>query len=58
MGNINEIGKIIVSIVLLGLVGFLYSLGFSAAEVALKLGATNTASLIIGAELVYWLKPT
>ncbi len=55
---IREIGRIVISLVLLGIVGLLYWLGFNSAEVALKLGATNLASVIIGAEITYWLKPS
>ena len=54
---IREIGRIVVSLVLIGLAGFLYWLGFGSAEVALKLGATNIASVILTAITLYWLKP-
>lgn len=54
---IREIGRILVSLLLLVLVGFLYWMGFGSVEAALKLGMTNLASVILGAELTYWLKP-
>jgi len=53
----KEIGRILISLFLLALVGFLYWMGFRSAEVALKLGMTNLASVIVGAEITYWLKP-
>jgi len=55
---VNEIGRIIISLVLLGLAGLLYWLGFRSVEAALQLGATNAASVIIGGEITYWLKPS
>lgn len=54
---VREIGRILISLLLLGLVGFLYWMGFQSVEAALKLGMTNLASVILGAELTYWLKP-
>lgn len=55
---IREIGRIVVSVILLGIVAFLYCLGFTATETALQLGVTNLASVIVGAEITYWFKPS
>ena len=54
---LQEVGRILVSLGLLALIGFLYSNGFAAPEAAEKLGCTNVASLMVGALTTYWLKP-
>ena len=55
--EIREIGRILISLVLLGLTVVLYYWGFSAPDVALKVGMTNTASVILGALIAYWFPP-
>lgn len=55
---IREIGRILISLLFLILVGFLYKEGLAAPEEAVKLGMSNIASVIVGAELTYWLKPS
>ena len=47
---LQELGRILVSLGLLGLIGFLYHNGFSAPE-------ANIASVMVGALTTYWLKP-
>ena len=54
---LTEISRILVSLVLLGMAIFLYCCGLQSPETAMQLGMTNTASVIIGANLTYWLKP-
>ena len=54
---LQEVGRILVSLGLLALIGFLYRNGFGAPEAAEKLGCTNVASLMVGALTTYWLKP-
>ena len=54
---LQEVGRILVSLGLLALIGFLYRNGLGAPEAAEKLGCTNVASLIVGALTTYWLKP-
>ena len=54
---LQEVGRILVSLGLLALIGFLYCNGFGAPEAAEKLGCTNVASLMVGALTTYWLKP-
>ena len=46
---LQELGRILVSLGLLGLIGFLYHNGFSAPE-------ANIASVMVGALTSYWLK--
>jgi hypothetical protein len=53
----REIGRIVISILLLGLAGFLLYLGFSMPEPAQALGVGAISGAIIGAEIAYWLKP-
>lgn len=54
---VREIGRILVSLGLLGVIGFLYHNGFASPETAEQLGCTNVASVMIGALTTYWLKP-
>lgn len=54
---VREIGRILVSALLLALCGFLYWVGIKAPEVATTLEMTNVASAIVGGLLTYWLKP-
>ena len=54
---IQELGRILVSLGLLALIGFLYHNGFASPEAAEKMGCTNVASVMIGALTTYWLKP-
>ncbi len=51
-----EISRILISVALLGIAVFLYCCGVNNPETAGQLGMTNTASVIIGANLTYWLK--
>ena len=53
----KEIGRLLMSGVLMGMAGYLYHLGFGAPDLGVTMGATNVASAIISANLVYWLKP-
>jgi multisubunit Na+/H+ antiporter MnhB subunit len=53
---LTEISRILVSLLLLGMATFLYACGLHAPEAAMQLGMTNTASVIVGANLTYWLK--
>lgn len=55
---VREIGRILVSLLLVVLAGFLYWLGFGSADIALKLGATNVATMILTGVIAYWLKPS
>ena len=55
---IREIGRIIISLCLLALAGFLLFLGIGAPEAAQALGFGTIAGLIIGTTLTYWLKPS
>jgi len=55
---VREIGRIVVALVLLIIAGFLFYFGFKFPEPAQALGAGATAGTIIGAEIVYWLKPS
>jgi len=52
----QEIGRILVSLVLLIIAGFLFYFGFKFPEPAQALGAGAMAGTIIGAEITYWLK--
>jgi hypothetical protein len=54
---LQEIARVLVSLVLLVLAGFLYWCGFHSADVDFKLGASNIATAIIFANLTYWLRP-
>ena len=54
---LQELGRILVSLGLLALIGFLYHNGFASPEAAEKMGCTNVASVMIGALTTYWLKP-
>ena len=54
---LQELGRILVSLGLLGLIGFLYHNGFASPEAAERMGCTNAASVMIGALTTYWLKP-
>lgn len=53
----SEIGRILVSLILLALAGFLFYLGFTMPEPAGALGVGAIGGTIIGAEIAYWLKP-
>lgn len=53
----TEICRLLFSFCVLGLCGFLYWCGFQSPETATELGMTNMASVIVGANLTYWLKP-
>lgn len=53
----TEIGRIIISLCLLGLAGFLFSWGITAPEAAQAVGCSGIGGAIIGALLTYWLKP-
>lgn len=55
---IREIGRILVSLALLALAGFLLFLGVGAPEAAQALGFGTIGGLIIGSTLTYWLKPS
>jgi hypothetical protein len=48
--------KIIVSVSLLGLAAGLYAWGMPPPATAMQLGMSNTASVIVGANLTYWFK--
>lgn len=54
---VREIGRIIISLCLLALAGFLFYLGFKLPEPAQALGIGAVAGGIVSALLVYWLKP-
>jgi hypothetical protein len=53
---LTEISRILVSLTFLGMAIFLYVCGLHSPEVAMQLGMSNTASVIVGANLTYWLK--
>ena len=53
---LTEISRIIVSVSLLGLAAGMYAWGMHSPEAAMQLGMTNTARVIVGANLTYWLK--
>ena len=55
---IDEICRLVVSLLLIVLVGFLYWCGFHSADAEFKLGATNVASVILTANVTYWLRPS
>ena len=55
---IREIGRILVSLTLLALAGFLLFMGVNSPEAAQALGFGTIAGLIIGSILTYWLKPS
>jgi hypothetical protein len=54
---VKEIGRILVSVILLALAGFLFYCGVNFPEPAQALGAVAVGGTIIGAILTYWLKP-
>ena len=54
---LQEIARILVSLVLIVLAGFLYWCGFHSTDPDFKLGASNIATAIIFANLTYWLRP-
>lgn len=54
---VKEIGRILVSLGLLGLAAFLFYCGVNFPEPAQALGAGAVGGTIIGAILTYWLKP-
>ena len=54
---VREIGRILISLCLLGLAAFLFYFGFNMPEPAQALGVGSIAGAIIGALLTYWLKP-
>ncbi|MFA5186384.1 MAG: hypothetical protein WC551_07915 [Patescibacteria group bacterium] len=53
---LREIARLTISALLICLAGFLYWCGLTHPQEALQLGATNLASVIVGANLAYWLK--
>lgn len=53
---VKEVSRILVSLTLLGIAVFLYCCGVHSPETAAQLGMTNTASVIVGANLTYWLR--
>ena len=53
----RQVGRLIISLVLIGLIVLLYYWSFIAPDVALKVGMTNTATVILMALLHYWLAP-
>lgn len=55
---LTEICRLVVSVLLIVVAGFLYWCGFDAADEAVKIGATNIASVILTATVTYWLRPT
>ena len=55
---IEELGRILISVLLLGFAGYLFFAGFKAPEVSTALGAGAMAGTIIGAIVMYWLKPS
>ncbi len=55
---IREIGRILVSLAMLALAGFLLFLGLQAPEAAQALGFGTIGGLIVGSILTYWLKPS
>jgi len=54
---LQEILRVLVSLVLIVLAGFLYWCGFHSIDADFKLGATNIASVILTANVTYWLRP-
>jgi hypothetical protein len=54
---LQEIARVLVSLVLIVLAGFLYWCGFHSIDADFKLGASNIATAIIVANLTYWLRP-
>lgn len=55
---LDAICRLVVSVLLIVLAGFLYWSGFHSADEAVKLGATNVASVILTANVTYWLRPS
>jgi hypothetical protein len=53
---IREIGRILISLCLLALAGFLFYCGVNFPEPAQALGAGALGGTIVGATLAYWLK--
>lgn len=54
---IREIGRILVSLLLLVLAGFLFYFGLQSAQAAQALGIGAVGGSIVSAVLMYWLKP-
>ena len=55
---LDAICRLVVSVLLIVLAGFLYWCGFHSMDAEFKLGATNVASVILTANVSYWLRPT
>jgi hypothetical protein len=53
---LTEVSRILVSLTFLGMAVFLYACGLHSPEAAMQLGMSNTASVIVGANITYWLK--
>ncbi len=53
----REIGRIVISVLLLGFAGFLFYFAFTIPEPAAAAGAGTLGGTIVGAEITYWLKP-
>jgi len=54
---VREIGRILISLCLIGLATCLLYLGFNMPDPAQGLGISSIAGAIIGSLLTYWLKP-
>jgi len=54
---LQELARVLISLVLIVLAGFLYWCGFHSIDADFKLGASNIATAIIVANLGYWLRP-
>lgn len=55
---IREIGRVLVSLCLVGLVAFLFHLAFQSPTVAEAVGISGLAGVILGGLVGYWLKPS
>jgi hypothetical protein len=54
---IDEICRLVISVLLVVVAGFLYWCAFHYTEVDTKIAASNIATAIFMANLTYWLRP-
>lgn len=55
---IDAICRLLVSLLLIVVAGFLYWCAFHTTDVDVKVGASNIATAIFMGNLTYWLRPT
>lgn len=55
---LDAICRLVVSVLLIVLAGFLYWCGFHSTDAEFKLGASNLATAILVANIGYWLRPS